>query len=472
MSSARELKRALGFRDLMLYYVASGLSIRWIATAAAAGPSVLLIWLAALAGFFLPLAATVMELSSRYPQEGGMYVWAGQAFGEFAGFITAWTYWMSNLPYFSAVLYFAAASTLFAFGRHGQNLVASAGYFMLFSAGWLGIITLLNIVGVDAGKWLNNVGSLGSLVPLAVVILLGALAYARFGSAAHFSWAAMMPRWSLKNAVFWSGVFFAFAGLESGSAMGDEIRNPRRTIPWAILAGGSVMAIGYIAGTGALLVAVPAHAVSGPEGLLTGVRMLSAHLGLTWLLVPMALLVSLNGVGSAAAFLSSTSRLPFVAGIHNYLPPAFGEIHPRFRTPWVAIGAYGAAGMVMALLGQAGTNVRGAYDMLVGMAGLTTFLPYFLVFGALIRVQGRPIEAGVLRIPGGRPVATALALMGLASTVVTVVLSAIPAEDDPHPALAVVKILGLTAVLLGAGVAVFVAARMQQRQHARRQVPR
>ncbi len=472
MSPAPELKRSLGFRDLALFYIVSGLSIRWIATAAAAGPSVLLIWLAALVCFFLPLAATVMELSSRYPEEGGMYIWAEQAFGEFAGFITAWTYWMSNLPYFVAVLYFAAASTLFALGEHRRNLASNAGFFMLFSAGWIAIITLLNIVGIDAGKWLNNVSSLGSILPLAFVIGLGAMAYARFGSAVHFTAAALTPHWSMKNAIFWSGVFFAFAGLESGSAMGDEIRNPRRTIPWAILAGGSVMAIGYVAGTAALLVAVPANSMNGPEGLLNGIRTLSAHLGLGWLLAPMALLVCLNGVGSAAAFLSSTSRLPFVAGIHNYLPPVFGRIHPRLRTPWVAIGAYGAAGIGMALLGQAGTNVRGAYDMLVGMAGLTTFLPYLFVFGALIRVQNRPMEAGALRTPGGRPAAIALALMGLTSTVLTVVLSAIPAEDDPHPVLAVVKILGLTAVLVGAGVAVFAAAHMRKRRQEERAVTR
>jgi amino acid transporter len=464
MSSPLGLKRSIGFRDLALFYVVTGLSIRWIATAAAAGPSVLVVWLLALICFFIPLAASVMELSSRYPQEGGIYIWAEQAFGEFSGFITAWTYWMSNVPYFSAVLYFAAASTLFAFGRHGQNLALSAGYFMIFSAGWLAIITLLNIVGLDLGKWLNNVTSMGSILPLAIVIVLGAMSYARFGSALHFTAAAITPHWSMKNAIFWSGVFFAFAGMESGSAMGDEIRNPRRTIPWAILAGGSVMAIGYIAGTAALLVAVPADAMSGPDGLLNGIRALTSHLGMYWLLAPLALLVSLNGVGNAAAFLSSTSRLPFVAGIHNYLPPAFGKIHPRFRTPWVAIAAYGAAGIIMALLGQAGTSVRGAYDMLVGMAGLTTFLPYLFMFGALIRVQSRPMEPGALRIPGGKPVAIALAMLGLASTVVTIVLSIIPADDDPHPIMAVAKIIGFTSVLLGAGVVVFSIARYKQRK--------
>jgi len=246
--------------------------------------------------------------------------------------------------------------------------------------------------------------------------------------------------------------------------MGDEIRNPRRTIPWAILAGGSVMAIGYIAGTASMLVAVPADAVSGPDGFVNGVRALCSHLRLLWLLAPMALLVALNGVGSAAAYLSSTSRLPFVAGIHNYLPPVFGKIHPRFKTPWVAIGVYGVAGMLTALLGQAGTNVRGAYDALVGMSVLTTFIPFLFMFAAMIRVQSRATEAGVMRVPGGRPVAIALATLGLASTVVTIVLSTIPADDDPHPALAVVKIIGLTVVLIGGGVVVFAIARYEQRK--------
>ncbi len=464
MSSPTGLKRTIGFRDLALFYIVSGLSIRWIATAAAAGLSVLVIWLAALVCFFIPLAASVMELSSRYPEEGGIYIWAEQAFGEFAGFITAWTYWMSNVPYFSAVLYFAAASALFAFGQQGQSLTSSPGYFMIFSAGWLAIITLLNIIGLDIGKWLNNTSSLGGILPLAIVMVLGAMSHARFGSVLHFSAAAITPHWSMKNAIFWSGVFFAFAGMESASAMGDEIRNPRRTIPWAILAGGSVMVIGYIAGTAALLAAVPADAVSGPEGLLNGVRMLSSQLGLAWLLAPMAVLVSLNGVGNAAAFLSSTSRLPFVAGIHNYLPPVFGKVHPRFRTPWVAIAVYGSAGIIMALLGQAGTNVRGAYDMLVGMAGLTTFLPYLFLFGAMIRVQSRATEAGVMRVPGSKPVAIALALLGLSSTMITIVLSVIPSDDDPHPALAVVKIIGLTTVLLGGGVLAFAIARYKQRK--------
>lgn len=470
MAASGVLKRSIRFRDLALFYVVSGLSVRWTAMAAAAGPSIFVVWIAALTCFFVPLAAAVAELSSRHPDEGGLYVWTREAFGPFSGFISAWTYWMSNLPYFPGVLYFGAASALFAFGPRAQALAGSPGYYVGFAVGWLALITLLNIRGVDAGKWLNNISALGGIVPLTVLILLAAASYSRFGAATHFAAASFVPHLTLKNAIFWSSVFFAFGGVEAGSAMGDEIQNPRRVIPLAILVGGAVLAIGYIAGTGALLIALPADAVGGPDGFVNGIRMMSARLGTGWLLAPIALFVALNAVGSAAAYLSSTSRLPFVAGIHHCLPPAFGNVHPRYRTPWVAIGVYGLAGIVVTLLGQAGTSVRGAYEVLVSMAVIAYFVPYMFLFGAMIRLQSRPAGPEVRRVPGGKPVAILLGLVGLASTAMTIVLSAVPADDEPNKTLALIKVVGGTVVLIGAGVAVFLFSRWKTGRMAREEL--
>jgi len=462
MSSPTGLKKTIGLRDLTLFYVAAVMSVRWTAMAASAGPSILVIWIAALLCFFVPLAACVMELSSRYPQEGGLYVWTREAFGDFSGFTAAWAYWMSNLPYLPGVLYFGAASVLFAFGPRGRGWSTSPGYFMWFAIIWISVITLMNILGVNAGKWLNNVSSLGGTISLAAVILMGAVSYWRFGAVTRMTAASLAPHWSLKNGIFWSSVFFAFAGVEMGSAMGDEIKQPRRVIPRAILMGGCVIVFGYIAGTASLLMALPREAVSGPEGFVNGVGALSSHLGVGWMLVPLALLVGLNGVGGAAASLSSTSRLPFVAGIDHYLPSAFAKIHPRFRTPWVAIGVYGLAATGMALFSQAGTTVHGAYDVLVSMSVLTEFLPFLFVFSAMIRVQGQAATADVRRVPGGRPVAILLASVGLTSTILTIVLSVIPTEEDPHPAWAVAKVVGATALMVGAGVIVFLIERRRQ----------
>src|SRR5919109_2657232 len=128
-----QLRRALTFRDLFLFYVVTGFSLRWVATAAAAGPSALVIWVIAALGLFVPLVFSVLELSSRYPEEGGVYVWSKHAFGPFAAFVAGWSYWGSNLPYFPGLLYFAAANALLIGGPPWQPLASHPSYFIVFA---------------------------------------------------------------------------------------------------------------------------------------------------------------------------------------------------------------------------------------------------------------------------------------------------------------------------------------------------
>lgn len=462
MATAK-LKRALGFRDLILFYVASGLSLRWIATAAASGPSAIVVWMTALLGFFVPLAACVLDLSARYPAEGGLYIWTREAFGPFSAFISAWTYWMSNLPYFPSVLFFAASSLLYV-GAPMQRLAESQIYFLVFTVVMLVLITTLNVVGLGTGKWLNNLGAIGGMIPAVVLIVLGVLSFMRFGSATHFALNLMVPRPGMKNLIFLSTIFFAFGGCEAGSFMGDEIREPRRVIPRSLFVAGLILGLGYIAGTMSMLVALPAERISGLGGFMTAVDFLARRLGLGVLVVPIAVLVAVSNVGAASAYLSSTARLPFVAGVHRYLPAAFGRIHPRFGTPYVAIIFYGAAGILFGLLGQAGASIHGAYDMLVSMAVITYFIPYLFLFASAIKLQAEPLPAASFRLPGGKWTVISLAYVGLLSTACTIVLSLFPAEDDAHPTATFLKVVIMTLVLLGAGIAVYRSSLRRQAQ--------
>jgi hypothetical protein len=194
----------MGFRDLVLFYVITGISLRWIATAAAAGPSSIVIWIGAWFCFYTPLALSVLELSSRYPSEGGLYVWSKRAFGDFSGFMSAWTYWTSNLPYFPAVLYFAASNVLFMRQAAWQHLSGNTTFYIAFSLLTLTAATLLNIVGLDVGKWLHNVGALAMWIPVGIVIVLGFVAWHRFGSATSFTVQSMTPSTHLNDLIFWS----------------------------------------------------------------------------------------------------------------------------------------------------------------------------------------------------------------------------------------------------------------------------
>lgn len=102
------LRRVLGTWDLVLFNIAAIVALRWLSMAAQIGPSSLLLWLLGLVGFFMPLALAVLELSSRMPDEGGLYLWSKAAFGDMHGFVAGWTYWVSNLAFFPAALLFSA----------------------------------------------------------------------------------------------------------------------------------------------------------------------------------------------------------------------------------------------------------------------------------------------------------------------------------------------------------------------------
>lgn len=448
-------KRAMGWFDLVLFYVVTGVSLRWIATAASAGPGAVIIWFGAWLTFYTPLALSVIELSSRYPQEGGLYVWSKRAFGDFGGFMSAWIYWTSNLPYFPAVLYFAGSNALYMRGAKWNYLSNDANFYIVFSIVTLALVTLLNVIGLDVGKWLHNVGALAMWLPVLILVGMGLIAWHRFGSATPFNARTMIPSTHFKDMIFWSTLTFAFGGCETASFMGEEIKNTRRAVPWALFAGGLVVTFCYVGGTVGVLLALPHDEVSNLQGLMQAITRTADRVGFFWIIPVAAGLIALSNLGAAGAYLAAVARLPFVAGIDRFLPQSFGKLHPRWQTPHIALIGQAICGVVFIFLGQAGTTVKGAYDVLVSMGIITYFLPYLFLFAAMIRLQGDPAGPDVIRVPGGKPMAWLLSIVGFTTASLTIALSLIPSPDEANPALAIVKVVGGTAVLLAVGASLY-----------------
>jgi amino acid transporter len=113
--------RVMGLADVTLFMVTAGCSLQWTATAAATGPSSLIVWLFGVVGMFLPISVSVVFLSAAYPEEGGLCSWTQRAFGPFAGFMTGWTYWSGTLAFLPSVLYFSAGSALLSMPGNSGN---------------------------------------------------------------------------------------------------------------------------------------------------------------------------------------------------------------------------------------------------------------------------------------------------------------------------------------------------------------
>src|SRR5262249_24175990 len=261
-----QLRRAMGFWDVLLFNIAAVLGPRWIAAAAPHGTSSISLWVLGAVLVFLPTALVIIELSSRYPAEGGLYVWSKETFGDFHGFVAGWAYWIYTFFYFPGLLSASVAMSVFIGGPKYAWLADSKAYTLGTALGLLAIAVVLNLIGLNIGKWLQNAGGVGTYIPLLMLLGIGGYIAWHYGSATHFSWRSSLPAWNWDTVNFWSQIAFAFTGMELVCAMSEEVHEPRKTFPRAIYTSAVLIALIYVVGTVAVLALRPAEEIDVRKG--------------------------------------------------------------------------------------------------------------------------------------------------------------------------------------------------------------
>jgi len=448
----------MGFWDVLLFNIAAVLGPRWIAAAAHNGPSSISLWLLAALLFFMPSALVIVELSTRFPHEGGLYVWSKEAFGDFHGFVAGWCYWIYTFFYFPGLLMASAAMSVYIGGPKWAWLADNRPYLLGGSLALLAVAVGLNIVGLNIGKWLQNAGGVGTYVPLLMLVLMGVAVWARHPSVTSFTWHAALPQWDWKTVNFWSQIAFAFTGLELVCAMSEEVRDPHRNLPRAIYGAGVLIALIYMLGTIAVLIIIPANEVNVQNGVFQALGQGSAALGLAAFGVIAALLVTAGNAGGVGSTVAGVSRVPFAVGIDRYLPQAFVKLHPRWRTPWVAILVQGVLSAAILVISQVNETVRGSYQILVDATILIYFVPFLYMYAAVIRLAyraDRQANTRAVLIPGGRVGVWIAGLLGFIITLFAMVLSLVPTEDVKSVAGFEMKIVGGTLLSIVVGLALY-----------------
>jgi amino acid transporter len=453
----KQLRKEMGFWDVLLFNIATVLGPRWIAAAAHNGTSSISLWVLAAVFFFVPSAMVINELSSRFPEEGGLYVWAKEAFGNFHGFVAGWTYWIYTIFYFPSLLIASAAMSGYVAGSGGASLAQNRTFLLAGSFVLLGVAVLLNIIGLNVGKWLQNAGGVATYIPLLILLGIAVTFWIQHGSVTHFTWPNMMPQWSWDTVNFWSQIAFAFTGLELVSAMSAEIRDPQRTLPRAVLSSGALIATIYILGTIAVLTIIPAPDVDPKSGVFQAITHGSTALRIGFVGVLAALLVSVGNAGGVGSTVAGIARVPFVVGIDRYLPQAFGKIHPKWKTPHVSILVQAVASGTVLLLSQINETTRGAYQSLVDITVILYFIPFLYMYAAVIKLANRKDRnenTQAVLIPGGKVGVWVTSGVAFAVTLASIFFSIIPPGDSSNKALFEVKVVGasIAAIALGLGL--------------------
>lgn len=425
----------LRLRDLVFFDICAIVSLRWVAAAAHAGAGSFVLWIIAALFFFLPSAIIIASLSRRFPQEGGMYIWTKHAFGDRHAFLCGWFYFISTVLYFPSLLLAGISMTAYAFGGRGERFAEDRAIALPVTLAVLWAAFSANFFGMKVAKWVSTFGGGSTFI---IGALLAAIAIAvglHSGTATPF---ALRPKASLDTLNFWSQIAFAFVGLELAPLVSGEIRNPGRDLPRAAVISGITSAVFYVAVTAALLVLLKPEEISPMTGLAQAGVAGAQKLGAPLISILLAALIGLALLGQLDTWIAGNTRLPYAIGLDNYLPPAFKRIHPRWGTPSVALLTQAVAATLFLLMAQLGETVKAAYQIMVDMMVIVTFIPFLYIFGAGFRFASR-----------------IAAVSGFAVTLVAMALSALPPPEAASVAVFEAKVLGGTVFFLLLGWLLF-----------------
>ncbi|HZD31459.1 MAG TPA: APC family permease [Candidatus Angelobacter sp.] len=398
------LKRVLGRWDLVLLFVVAIVNLNVVPSVSASGGMTVWLWLISLVFFFWPQGMAVVELSHRYPGEGGIYLWTKKVFGDFHGFLSGWCYWTNNIFYVPTVVLIFLGIAVFTAGPKAVALANNPLFTFLSALILLVLLVFLNVVGLGVGKWVNNIGGIGTAIASLILIGLGITVTRRFG--VNLTMHDMRIPMDLNLLSAFGIVCFALVGLELASIMGDEIQDPQKTIPFAVAWGGVISGILYIGCTITLLIAVPRAQISALQGIPQAVSSMSDKVGLPWLISPFAFVLAISIAGIASAWLSGSARIPFVAGLDSYLPSALGKLHPKFSTPYIALYVQTGISILFLAMSFIGAQVKEAFQTLLDLAVVLQLIPFLYMFAALIRLASSDSREGsyysplTLRIAG------------------------------------------------------------------------
>ncbi len=418
------LIRALGRRDLVLLFVVAVFNLNVVPSIAANGGVTVWLWIISLLLFFWPQGIAVIELAHRYPGEGGVYLWAKEVFGDFHGFLSGWCYWTNNMLYVPTVMLYFVGVSVYVLGPAHHGLADNKAFASIASLTLLALLTLFNILGLGVGKWINNLGAIGTFVAAAVLIGLGIVIWTRFGTTitrADFAIPAN-PKFVLNS---FGVICFGLVGLELASVMGDEIQDPRRTLPGAVAWGGVLSGALYIGATLTLLIAV-GKSVNVLQGIVQAVTHMAGRVGVPWITIPFAVLLSLSIAGIGSAWMGGSARIPFVAGLDSYMPSWLGKVHPKYATPYAALILQACVSAILVILNFAGAGVQETFQKLLSLAVVLQLVPFVYMFGALVKFA---VTESKPQGQYGRGTMLVAGIAGMLTTILGILLAFFPAQQ-------------------------------------------
>jgi len=408
-AEGRGFRRVLRTLDIALFTVCAIVVVDTLAPSAAIGPATISWWIITLVLFFIPYGLITAELATTFPQQGGLYVWIQRAFGEHWAARATWLYWVN------VALGMPSIYILFA-GVCAQLFLPGLGLWHQIALGiglsWITVV--IGILALEVGKWVPN---LGAVLKAAVMLVLGIGSFfyaSRHGVANDLSLRNILPSWDA-GLFFLPVIVFSFMGFEVSSSAAEEMVNPRRDVPRAIVSSGILIAALYLAGTVGMLVALPLEDLGLIEGIVDTLRAIFGDSGMgRALVIALGVAVLYTLFATMVTWAMAANRSAAEAAVAGVLPRIFGKLHPVHKTPVGALILTGAVSTAEFLLyGVLARSNEELFWTLYAFASIVFLLPYLALFPAFLVLRRKDAHAErPYRVPGGLLGAVGMALLG------------------------------------------------------------
>jgi len=406
-----KLKKTFGRFDILFFLLCTLVGIETIGTVAANGPEAFT-WLIIMGFvFFLPYGLLTAELGAAFPEEGGPYVWTKLAFGRFGAAINAVIYWLSNPIWMGGTLAIVAVA---AFSEFITPVTGIWQYLFALVFIWVGVLAAVLSFGV--GKWIPTIGAFVRII-LFSFFTVSVVIYAIKNGVSGFGFGDFKPSYVGFVALI-PLLFFNYVGFELPSTAGEEMKDPKKDVPFAVIRAAFGTIVLYGAPILAILLVLPKDQVTSLGGFLNAIKQVFTVYGGT---VGAGGTAELTGFGavlgtvaaicfilallsSGTTWIMGADRAQAAAGFDGAAPRSFGRLSASFGTPIVVNLWSGIISTVVMFLAYKLTSGdTGKYFVAVlGLAISTTTISYLLIFPCLYKLRkSHPDVERPYRVPGG-----------------------------------------------------------------------
>lgn len=381
----------IGIFTLIIMNIVAVVSLRGLPAEAEYGISSAFYYLFAGLCFLIPVSLVAAELAAMFPyQQGGMFRWIGEAFGEKLGFLGIWLQWIESTIWYPTVLTFGAVSLAFIGMDHMyDSTLASNKYYTI--AVVLAIYWLATFISMKGMGWVGKVskigGMVGTIIPVGILIVCAAI-YLIGGGQSQMDWhGSFIPDFSnFNNVILAASIFLFYAGMEMSGVHVRDIKNPTVNYPKAVFIGAIATVLIFILGTYALGVIIPAKDINLVQSLLVGFDNYFKVFHINWASPIIAIALAFGVLAGVLTWVAGPSKGVFAVGKAGYLPPFFQKTN-KHGVQKNILYVQGACVTFLAFIMVLMPSVESFYQILSQLTVLLYLIAYLLMFAAVIYLR-------------------------------------------------------------------------------------